>query len=193
MSNPLGGNFSVVLDACVLWPNSLRDTLLRLAETPRLYTPQWTDRIWEEVLQNLSARRGLNSRQMDHLLSQVKKHFPEAFVTGYEPLVDLMSNDPKDRHVLAAAVRGDAQVIVTFNLKDFPPIALSHWGIEAQHPDDFLLYQYDLNPTVVISKLHEQAANIGRTLAALLKTLQKGVPEFADKVARKLELEIEAR
>jgi predicted nucleic acid-binding protein len=193
MSNPLTGNFPVVLDACVLWPNSLRDTLLRLAETPRLYTPQWTDTIWEEVLRNLTARRGLTSEQTDHLLSQVKEHFPEAFVTGYEPLIGLMSNDPKDRHVVAAAVRTNAQVIVTFNLKDFPPAALSEWGIEAQHPDDFLLYQYDLNPTVVISKLHEQAANIGRTLAALLNTLQKGVPEFADKVARKLELEIEGR
>lgn len=190
MANPLTGNFPVVLDACVLWPNSLRDTLLRLAETPRLYTPQWTDRIWEEVLRNLEARRGLTAEQTGHLLSQVKEHFPEAFVSGYERFIERMSNDPKDRHVIAAAVRCNAQVIVTSNLKHFPPGALSEWGVEAQHPDDFLLYQYDLNPAVVISKLHDQAANIGRSLAALLKTLQTGVPEFANTVARKLELEI---
>lgn len=124
MMNPLTGNFPVVLDACVLWPNSLRDTLLRLAETPRLYTPQWTDHIREEVLRNLQAKRGLTAKQTGHLLSQVKEHFPEAFVTGYEPLITLMSNEPKDRHVVAAAVRSNAQVIVTFKLKDFPPATL---------------------------------------------------------------------
>ena len=76
MASPLTGNFLVVLDACVLWPNSLRDTLLRLAETPRLYTPQWTDRIWEEVLRNLKARRGLTLEQSDHLLLA---RWPEPF------------------------------------------------------------------------------------------------------------------
>jgi predicted nucleic acid-binding protein len=190
MPNPLTGNFPVVLDACVLWPNSLRDTLLRLAETPRQYIPHWTDRIWDEVLRNLQSRRGLTPQQTDHLLSQVKEHFPEAFVTGYERFIDLMSNDPKDRHVVAAAVRCNAQVIVTSNLKDFQPEALAEWGIEAQHPDDFLLYQYDLNPAVVVSKLHVQASNIGRSLSALLNTLRIGVPTFADTIAQKLELEI---
>jgi predicted nucleic acid-binding protein len=190
MANPLGGNFPAVLDACVLWPNSLRDTLLRLAETPRQYIPQWTDQIWDEVIRNLEKRRGLSAQQTGHLLSQVKLHFPEAFVTGYEPLIEVMANDPKDRHVAAAAVRCQAQVIVTFNLKDFPASALAIWGVEAQHPDDFLLYQYDLNPAVVISKLHDQASNIGRSLAELLRTLRTGVPGFAERIARRLELEI---
>jgi hypothetical protein len=144
MADTLTGNFPAVLDACVLWPNSLRDTSLRLAETPRLYIPKWTDRIWEAVLRNLERRSGLSAQQTGHLLSQVQLHFPEAFVTGYEPLIDLMANDLKDRHVAAAAVRCNAQVIVTFNLKDFPPASLAVWGVEAQHPDDFLLYQYDL-------------------------------------------------
>ncbi len=90
----------------------------------------------------------------------------------------------------AAAVRCQAQVIVTFNIKDFQPSALSAWGIEAPHPDDFLIHQYDLNPAVVVSKLHDQAANIGRSLSELLRTLRTGVPGFAGTIASRLELEI---
>lgn len=62
--------------------------------------------------------------------------------------------------------------------------------MEAQHPDDFLIYQYDLNPAVVISKLHNQAADINRSLSHLLRTLRKGVPNFADTIARELELDL---
>jgi predicted nucleic acid-binding protein len=193
MSNPIPGNFSAVLDACVLWPNSLRDTLLRLAESPRQYIPKWTDQIWYEVARNLEARGRSTQHQTKHLVEEVHTHFPESFVTGYEPFVELMQNDPKDRHVLAAAVRCGAQVIVTSNLKDFPFEVLAEWGIEPQHPDDFLVYQCDLNPAVVISKLHEQAANINRSLPALLRTLQKGVPNFADMIARKLEFDLSER
>lgn len=190
MANPITSNFPAVLDACVLWPASLRDTLLRLAETPHQYIPKWTDQIWEEVTRNLESKGRSTSEQTAHLLEQVKIHFPEAFVKGYEPLIESMTNDPKDRHVLAAAVKCGAEVIVTFNLKDFPSEKLSQWGIEPQHPDDFLVYQYDLNPAVVISKLHVQASNINRSLADLLRTLRKGVPNFADTIARKLELDL---
>jgi len=187
---PLTGNFSVVLDACVLWPASLRDTLLRLAESPRQFIPKWTDEIWGEVTRNLEARRGLTSGQISHLLEQVHEHFPEARVVGHEKLIDLMTNDPKDRHVLAAAVKCGAQVIVTFNLKDFPLSALREWDIEAQHPDDFLIYQYDLNAPVVISKLHVQAETIGHSFTDLLRTLHKGVPRFAMAIANALEIEV---
>ncbi len=190
MATPLTGNFLAVLDACVLWPASLRDTLLRLAETLHQYIPKWTDQIWEEVARNLESRGRLTPEQTGHLLEQVKIHFPEAFVKGYEPLMQLMTNDPKDRHVLAAAVKCSAEVLVTSNLKHFPAELLNPWAIESQHPDDFLVYQYDLNPAVVISKLHGQAANINRSLANLLRTLRKGVPIFADTIARNLELDL---
>lgn len=191
MSIPISGNFLVVPDACVLWPASLRDTLLRLAETPAQYIPKWTEEIWQEVVRNLQARRGVTAAQTEYLLKQIRINFPESFVTGYEQFAAFMANDPKDRHVVAAAVRCNAQLIVTSNLKDFSPEALQPWGIAAQHPDDFLISQYDLNPDVVISKLHEQAATINRPLVGLLGTLRKGVPNFAYSIAQRLGLELE--
>jgi predicted nucleic acid-binding protein len=97
-------DFPVVLDACVLIPAPLRDTLLRLAEHPRLYLPRWSDTIIDETVRNLQSRIGLSKAKTTYLIEQLRKHFADAWVTGYEPLMDAMANDPKDRHVLAAAV-----------------------------------------------------------------------------------------
>jgi predicted nucleic acid-binding protein len=179
-----------VLDACVLLPASLRDTLLRLAETPRQYVPKWSDEIWNEVTRNLARRCKLSPEQIAHLIDQVQQHFPEATVSGYEKMIGLMTNEPKDRHVVAAAVRCGAQVIVTANLKDFPARTLAEWGIEAQHPDEFLIHLVDLSPAVVVSKLHDQAATIARSLPDLLRTLRNVVPQFASAIASKLDLEL---
>ena len=118
-----------VLDACVLWPASLRDTLLRLAETPLQYVPKWSDEIWREVARNLEARRNLSTEKISHLLSQVNEHFPDATVTDYEKLIGHMTNHPKDRHVLAVAIKCGAQILVTSNLRDFPRESLSKWDI----------------------------------------------------------------
>ncbi len=179
-----------VLDACVLFPASLRDTLLRLAETPRQYTPKWSDQILEEVTRNLVRRRNLAPEKIAHLIGQIENHFPEARITGYRKLVDTMTNDPKDRHVLAAAVHSGAQTIVTFNLKDFPADSLSEWGIKARHPDDFLIELLSHDPEPVFRKLRDQAATIDRTVPALLQTLRTGVPRFAADVALRLGLDI---
>jgi predicted nucleic acid-binding protein len=168
-----------VLDACVLLPASLRDTLLRLAETPRLYMPKWSNQIWAEVTRNLESRRKLSPEKIAHLTEQVRLHFPEAQVEGYEKLTALMTNDLKDRHVVAAAVKAHAQVIVTSNLKDFPPSSLAEWEIEARHPDQFLMDLYAVDPETVASRLRDQAATIGRSLPDLLATMRLGVPNFA--------------
>ncbi len=128
------GEIVAVLDACVLLPASLRDTLLRLAETPRLYIPKWSGQIWAEVTRNLESRRKLSPEKIAHLTKQIQLHFPEAQVQGYEKFMGRMTNHPKDRHVVAAAVRANAQVIVTSNLKDFPPSSLAEWEIEAPAP-----------------------------------------------------------
>jgi predicted nucleic acid-binding protein len=168
-----------VLDACVLFPASLRDTLLRLAETPRQYIPKWSDQILEEVTRNLESRRNLTPRKIAHLIDQLERHFPEAQVKDYEKLIALMTNDPKDRHVAAAAVQSGAQVIVTSNLKDFPEASLRKWHIEARHPDEFLVDLLGHHPAAIVLKLQDQAATIGRTLPQLLQTLQTGVPRFA--------------
>jgi predicted nucleic acid-binding protein len=178
-----------VLDACVLFPASLRDTLLRLAETPRQYIPKWSGRILEELTRNLESHRKLTPEKIAHLIGQMERHFPEADVTEYEKLIDVMTNDPKDRHVAAAAAQTGAQIIVTFNLKDFPAASLRAWGIEAQHPDEFLINILSHGPTPVISKLRDQAATIDRTLPELLQTLRSGVPRFAAEVASGLGLD----
>lgn len=87
------------------------------------------------------------------------RSFPDALVTGYESLIDGMTNHPKDRHVLAASVRANAEVIVTFNLAGFPEPALKPYDVAAIHPDEFLLDQLDLYPGVTVEVLRQQAAS----------------------------------
>jgi predicted nucleic acid-binding protein len=110
--------FRVVLDANVLFPFSLRDTLLRAAAAG-YYQVCWSEEILEEARRNLVGRGTITEEQAHRLLYVMRRAFPEAMVSGHEPLTEAMPNDPKDRHVAAAAVRAAAQVIVTFNLKDF--------------------------------------------------------------------------
>lgn len=160
---------------------------MRLAETPRQYIPRWSDEIWSEVSRNLMARRKLSAAQIAYLIDQVQKHFPEAAVVGYEPLIELMENDKKDRHVLAAAVKCRAQVVVTSNLRDFPESSMVDWGIEAQHPDDFLSRLFDADSELVVSNLQGQAGTIGRTLPELLRTLSLSVPKFSAQVGIELQ------
>jgi hypothetical protein len=138
----------------------------------------------------LEGRRKLSPEKISHLLNQVHHHFPEAAVTGHEKLIALMTNEPKDRHVLAVAVQCGAQVIVTSNLRDFAPESLSEWSIEPQHPDQFLLNLFELYPAEIVSKLHDQAMTIDRTLPRLLSTLRLAVPQFATAIASKLALEL---
>lgn len=88
-----------------------------------------------------------------------------------------MTNHPKGRHVLAAAVRTGARTILTFNLKDFPVAAVTPWNVEAQSPDDFLVHQYHLDPNEVIQKLEEQAEPLGG-IARLLEIQERTVPQF---------------
>ena len=132
------GDSLVVLDACVLIPAPLRDTLLRLADPPRLYTPRWPEEILAETVRNLESRMGLSRTKTDYLVGQLRVHFADSWVIGYEPLVDRMANHPKDRHVLAAAVRCGARLIVTYNKRDFPTAATEPWRIEVQGPSAFL-------------------------------------------------------
>jgi len=179
-------DFPVILDACVLIPAALRDTLLRLAEEPRLYVPRWSDEIIAETVRNLESRIGLSAKKTAYLVDQLRKHFGDAWVTGHEPLIDVMTNHPKDRHVLAAAVKCGASVIVTYNKRDFPICALEAWEIEVQGPSTFLKFQYDLNPSIVIDKLHAQAQNLRRTLPQQLAVLRNAVPSFVDSICQDL-------
>ena len=120
------------------------------------------------------------------LRAVMEREFPEAMVTGYEPLVAAMKNDEKDRHVAAAAVKSGAQVIVTSNLRHF---ALLPDGVEAQSPDAFLENLFDLDPETFVALLREQAedlVNPPMTFDDLLSRLARSVPRVVEAVRRRL-------
>lgn len=148
-----------VLDACVLVPGVLADTLLRCAEK-ELYRPVWSATILDEVRRNLP--RSVDSAAAERRIAAMRRHFPEAMVSGHEHLIDQMDNHPKDRHVLAAAVAADAEIVVTANLRDFPSHALRRYAIEALHPDDFLCSLFDVAPDRVVELIAQQAEATGK-------------------------------
>lgn len=169
--------YPVVLDACVLYPSFLRDLLIRLGLTG-LYQPKWSAIIEDEWQRNLLAdRTDLTLEQVQRTATLMNKAVPDAMITGFEPLIDsIVLPDVDDRHVVAAAVRSNAEIIVTLNLKDFPTPALDTFGIEALHPDDFIMDLFDLNSALVLSAVSMQRSNLRRPpmsvddyLAALLR------------------------
>lgn len=181
--------YGAMLDACVLVPIVLADTLLRVAEAD-LYRPLWSAAILREACQAVVAvRPDIAPESIARRFAAMDETFEDALVTGWEPLVGGIDlPDAADRHVVAAAIRGDAQCIVTANRKDFPASALDPYGLVTVHPDAFLLNQLDLSPTVVIDALRDQAKATEAPpldLADVLARLSRaGVPEFADEVRR---------
>ncbi|SAG82321.1 Uncharacterised protein [Enterobacter hormaechei] len=153
--------YPVVLDACVLYPSFLRDLLIRL-ELTGLYQPKWSASIENEWQRNLLANRtDLTEDQIKRTATLMNKAVPDALVTGFEPLIDSIDlPDVNDRHVAAAAVRSNAEIIVTLNLKDFPAPALDALGIEALHPDDFVMDLFDLNRALVLSAVTTQRSSL---------------------------------
>jgi hypothetical protein len=178
--------YTAVLDACVLVPIALADTLLRVAEKG-LYRPLWSDRILAEAQAAIEEiHPGIDAGKR---FAQMREAFDDALVTGWEELQSgIRLPDQDDRHVVAAAVRGGAQGIITANVRDFPATALEPLGLEAVHPDDFLLDQLDLSPPTILQVIREQAARTRRPpltprdLATLLG--RAGVPGFADEILR---------
>lgn len=175
--------FRVVLDANVLFPFSLRDTLLRAAASG-YFQVYWSAEILEETTRNLIGTGTITKRQAERLVQAMTTAFPEAMVEGYEPLVDAMPNDEKDRHVAAAAVVAGAQVIVTNNLKDFRELP---GDIEAQAPDEFLNNLFDLDSHGMVELLEQQVGaltNPPKTFVQLLDGLAKTVPHFVHSVRK---------
>jgi hypothetical protein len=155
--------FTVVYDACVLYPASLRDLLIRLGQTG-LFRARWSQRIVDEALRSLAADRpDLDPARLGRTGDLINASIRDCLVTGHEALAEsLQLPDEDDRHVLAAAVRCGAQVIVTNNLRDFPREALDPLGIEVQTPDAFVLHVVDLAPELVAKVLVEQADALKR-------------------------------
>ncbi len=173
----------VVLDACVLANFSLCDTLLRLAEPPRLFDPKWSEEIIGETTRTLESKLGWPASLTAHPETELHAHFSEAWISGYESLISKMTNHAKDRHVAAAAVHGEASIIVTLNLRHFKPEDLAPWGVLAQHPQSFLSGVFRQEQALVMAKLEQQAADRSRTLRQLLDILNGTVPDFASLVS----------
>ena len=131
-------SYSVLLDARVLYPQTLRDLLLSLAGTG-LFHARWTERINQEWVEKLLLKNPDRRVQVLRTLELVNRSVEDCLITGYEHLIEsVVLPDPDDRHIVAAALVGGVDVIVTDNLADFPTDVLSPLGMEAQHPDDFL-------------------------------------------------------
>lgn len=172
--------FTVVYDATVLHPASLRDLLVRLAKTG-LFRAQWSEQILDEMVRSiLRQETGQDATRLDRTRRLMCEAVPDCLVTGHEPLIDgLHLPDPDDRHVLAAAIRSHSQVIVTHNLRDFPDEALDQFGLEAQHPDLFVLHLVDLAPAQVAAVIERQASALrspAQTVDDLLTRLSAHVP-----------------
>ncbi len=188
--------FVVVLDACVLYPFSLRDTLLRFAEA-EAYALRWSDAILDEVLRNLVKNGAMDHSGAAWLEQQMREAFEDAVVpaAAIQALEGAMENDPKDRHVLAAAVASNAAVIVTKNLRHFRDCHLEPHGVEAQHPDEFLVNAFGLSPQLALGIVRGQAEDLtldgqrpDERYAELLQMLEKaGVPQFVAALRRATE------
>lgn len=152
-------NFTVIFDACVLYPFFLRDMLMRLALT-NLFRAKWTDQIHEEWIRNLlKDRPEIPKERLIKTRQKMDTHVLDALVENYEVLIDsLQLPDPDDRHVLAAAIKSNADLIVTCNLKDFPPEFLKPYEIEALHPDEFISDLFDLDSFACTQAIKAQLA-----------------------------------
>lgn len=178
--------FPAFFDTCALYGFYLNDLMLWLADGGA-FRPLWSEGVMEELERNL-VNDGRDAEAVKKRLETMRKYFPDAMVGGYEDLIEGMTCDAKDRHILAAAVRANAEVLVTFNVKDFPPPSVAPFEIEVVTPDDFLLDQLDLSPGLTISTLEnlvELYSDPPLTIDELLQILARsGVPQFAQEVPR---------
>lgn len=182
-------DISAILDTCVLFSATLRDLLLRAA-FEKFYTMYLTEEILDELQRNLILKRGVPANKALYLIDTIEEVFQRSFISSHRSFINSMPINEKDRHVLAAAVACNARIIVTLNLKDFPPVALKPFEIEAQSPDMFLTQLFYAESRGMVKLLIEQAGDLHRpakTLSELLETLSPNAPSFVQLVRNKLE------
>ena len=172
--------YTAIPHACVLYPATLRDLFLSLARDG-LFHARWSERIQNEWVRSLLKRRPeLDAAALRRTCELMAKAVPDSVVHGWQSIEPGLKGlpDADDRHVLAAAICGHADAIVPFNLGDFPAEALAPFGVEAQHPDDFLLNQLDLNPIAALKSIKAMRARWRKPqltaldLAAAIEKLQ---------------------
>lgn len=185
---PMKADFRVFLDTCVLANFAVCDLLLRLAERPRQYLPVWSEAVLDEVHRTHTEQLGWPERLATSFGEALRENFPEALSTDYEHLLPAMTNDPKDHHVLAAAIHARAEVILTFNLKDFPDEALAPWGIKAKHPQEYLETLYEIDDRQVVARVSAVAAKKGEDMEDVLVRLGRALPAFASRLLDDLNL-----
>ncbi len=149
-----------------------------------MYDPCWSERILDEVARNLVGNRVATPPQAVAMLDAMRGAFDAATVAAEEiaRLEPAMTNDPKDRHVLAAAAAAQTDTLVTLNLRDFPPAACEPLSVEPVHPDRFLCDLYRLDPDAMRAALALQAAALTRppmSVDDVLDRLTGTVPRFA--------------
>jgi predicted nucleic acid-binding protein len=163
--------FTAILDANVLYAAPVRDLLMELALSD-LFRAKWTERINDEWIRHLLANRpDLTAAQLARTRALMQAHVRDCLVEDYEALIDTLTlPDPDDRHVLAAAIKGHADVIVTFNLADFPAATLARYGMEAWHPDAFLVS--------LMERDHAEVCAAARRVRARLRQPPLDVPAY---------------
>ena len=179
---------AAVLDTNVLFPPMLRDMLMYSAWA-NCYRPVWSDVILEELRRNLVAVAGMTPEAATKRIARLTISFPDASVALPSPPPNTSGVDPKDRHVVAAAVAGKAGLIVTNNLRHFPAPALSSQGIEACVPDEFLVRLLELSPSRMLAALHRYSAALKAPpvgIIDLLNRLSRHVPHFSREARRLL-------
>lgn len=150
--------FTCVLDTNVIYPIDIRDLLFWFASYD-LFTPKWSRHIFLEW-ENVMKRKAIPDDEINKRIAKAQRAFPDALVENYEPLVDSLTlPDEKDRHVLAAAIKTNANVIVTNNIKDFPNEYLSSFGLTAKTADDFLTDTIDLNNELAVEAFRALVIN----------------------------------
>jgi predicted nucleic acid-binding protein len=167
---------TAIYDANILYPAPLRDLVIRLAQAGLVHA-RWTEQIHDEWVRNvLKDNPQLSPERLARTRTLMNEAVRDCLVTGYEDLIGSLSlPDPDDRHVLAAAIRAGAEVIITYNLSDFPAATLACYDVEARHPDDFLLELLDFAPgtfCTAVKRQRESLRNPPRTVEELLSTLE---------------------
>lgn len=186
--------YTALFDACVLYPMAMADSLMSLATTG-LFAAKWSIRIEEEWIRSLEQRRPDLKGKLSVRRDQMRLAVPDWEVSegAWAPLAACLKlPDPDDVHVLAAALAGHADCIVTANVRDFPPEVAQPYGIEVVHPDQFIIHQWDLDELVAVAAFKRMRARWKKPEASpedFAQAMERGgLPALAQRLREAAEL-----